>query len=91
MKAIFVNADGSTETREIGPAKYRVADFDRGKAWTHGGVACVADEGEPRVLVYSEIPWSSYSSLSPKKEKERQEELHKKAAGSTELPPVNGK
>jgi len=68
---IFVNADGSTERRPLAALLYRVADFDRGKAWAQ--MASAINE-KTSIPVYVEIPWSSYSEREPKAQKEYEEE-----------------
>lgn len=87
MNAIFVNADGSVETRPVRELRPRVADFARGVAWVHAGCASAVDGG-PALQVYAQIPWSSYSDLSPDKERERQVELSKRG---TSVVPVSAK
>lgn len=72
--ALFVNSDGTTERREAGG--YRVVDYDRGKVWSQ---TQEASDGIQHLIVYVEIPWSSFSGRTPKEEREAQEQYRKAA------------
>lgn len=73
MKAILVNADGTTETRES--ADFRIVDYDRGKVWSECGTA--TSDGVTLLKVYAEIPWNRFSQRTPKEEREAQEQYRR--------------
>jgi hypothetical protein len=88
VRAVFVDGGGRAKVRTIRECKPRIADFERGKAWA---IASSAQHSETydRVAVYVEIPWSSYSSLSPKEERDRQIQLRRQ--GDVGNSPIEGR
>jgi hypothetical protein len=86
VRAVFVDASGRARSRTIREAKPRIADFERGKAWALMGASVAVSL---HVHVYVEIPWSSYSSLSPKDERDRQIQLRRQ--GDVGNSPIEGR